>query len=135
MREIQRSNRFPDYSQIALFDVEDLTSIPDWETGREAYALGQKGIVVATANSTGVGDPVEIIGYEGSGEAPGIFLVSAIIEVGNNGLFVGDPIYASDPTGAISWPQGKRRMSVYVDDLVPYPGNVKQVAFVLEHLS
>lgn len=91
MREIHRSNWFPDYSQLALFDVEDLTSIPDWETGIEALALGPKGIVVATENSTGVGDPVEIIVYEGSGEAPGIFLVSAIIEVGNNGPFVGDP--------------------------------------------
>jgi hypothetical protein len=120
------------YGQIALFDAQASDAYPEWLTGDEAAAIGPRGIAVATAGDV----DVEVIVYDlqdedaGSARVIGSSRISGIIEVGNQGLLVGN-VPASD-LFEIEWPTG--RASVEAQVQAPTDQAVR-VLFFLSHLQ
>ena len=113
------------YSQIGLIDAEDDESYPQWDTGKEQVAFGQKGVAVAALGDT----KVEVTVYEGNGSPGGTLCSSGTILVGQQGLIVGNEIAAD--TAVFDWPPGRTTVTIYVD-VLPQP---KRIDFVLQSLS
>ena len=123
MDEILRGKFFSLYSQIALVDVETPDAYPEWITGDEIAAIGPNGVAIPTLGDTFI----DVIIYKGRGDVDGIEYASGFIEVGNQGLLVGN-IAASSYT-TFAWPSGKTAFKVYADK----PKNsAKSLFFVLE---
>jgi hypothetical protein len=129
MQELYRGQHSVQYSQVALFDAEDVESYPQFQTGQEPAVLGNKGICVATANDT----DVEIVIYQGKAElkSEGFEILSGEIQVGNQGLIVGNESTAD--TAQVSYPPGKTSVSAYVNAKVS--SEVTSVVFVLDSLE
>jgi hypothetical protein len=123
MEEIYGGKILAMYAQVALFDAEDGESYPQWETGDERVILGPKGIAVATAPDA----RIDVRAYSGDGNPGGNKILSAVIQVGNRGLLVGN-VAAADIT-ELPWPAGETSIDVYVTGL---PDRVDSVMFVLE---
>ncbi len=129
MQQLYRGQHSVQYSQIALFDAEDTESYPQFETGEEPAVLGEKGVVVTTANDT----DVEVVLYQGKADStPDEFhILSGEIQVGSQGLIVGNETTAD--TAQVSYPSGKASVSVYVN--AENPTEVTNVSFVLNSLE
>lgn len=111
MSKILEKEIYVQYAQIALFDVEDRSSYPQWETGEESFVLGEKGIVVATQNDT----RVKAIIYCGKEKANGCCIGSGTIQVGNQGLYIGNVV--TNDLQEVEWPMGKAKIEIYVNQL------------------
>ncbi len=127
MQEIYKGKHLVQYSQVALFDAEDVDSYPQFETGEEPAILGDKGVAVATVNDT----DVEITVYKGTAESGLVHILSGEIQVGNEGLIVGNETTAD--TAQVSYPPGKTSVSVYVNS--QKPNEVTTVVFTLNSLG
>jgi hypothetical protein len=129
MQEIYKGRHSVQYSQVALFDAEDADAYPQFETGEEPALLGEKGVVVTTANDT----DVEVVVYQGKSDSnPDEFhILSGEIQVGSQGLIVGNETTAD--TAQISYPSGKVSVSVYAD--AQNSANVTRVSFFLNSLE
>jgi hypothetical protein len=120
------------YGQVALFDAQTSDAYPQWRTGIEAAAIGPYGIAVATAGDV----DVEVIVYDlqdedaGSAREIGSSRISGIIEVGNQGLLVGN-VPASD-LFEIEWPEGRTSVEAQIEGP---PGQAIRVLFFLSHLQ
>lgn len=129
MQEIYRGQHSVQYSQIALFDAEDAESYPQFETGEESAVLGEKGVVITTANDT---DVEVVVCQEKADSTPDKFhILSGEIQIGSQGLIVGNETTAD--TAQVSYPAGKVSVSVYVN--AQNSTEVTSVLFVLNSLE
>jgi hypothetical protein len=123
MTEILYTGRvFALHAQVALFDAEDDNSYPQWETGTEEAIFGPKGVAVATAADR----DVEVTVQRGA-KPDGMPRISGEIEVGNQGLIVGNIV--SGDFAQLEWSPGKVTVDVYTDKLPSE--QVAHVVFVL----
>lgn len=123
--ELYKGKHAVEYSQVALVDTEDEDSYPVFETGEEAAFFGDKGVAVATATDR----DVEIIVYQGEGKPKeqSFFVMSGTIEVGVEGLTVGNETTAD--TAQVSYLDGETFVSIYANSKTT--SKITQVVFVL----
>jgi hypothetical protein len=125
-QEIYRGKHSVQYSQVALFDAEDVDSYPQFETGEEQAIFGKKGVVVSTANDK----EVDITVCEEKSELELFHVLSGEILVGSQGLIVGNETTAD--TAQVPYTPGKVAVAVYVN--AQEKSEVTSVVFVLSSL-
>jgi hypothetical protein len=131
MEELYKGKHSVQYSQVALFDAEDTNSYPQFETGEEAVIFGSKGVAVATANDTDVEIAV-LKGEAHESDIVGFFLLlSGEMQIGNQGLIVGNEITAD--TAEVAYPAGKASVSVYAN--AEASTEITGVLFILNRLE
>jgi hypothetical protein len=127
MRDVLYSGKvYALHAQVALFDAEDADSYPQWKTGTEDAVLGPKGVAVATASDT----EIEVTVYKGKRASDEILCISGEIQVGDQGLVVGNIV--SGDFAQLAWPPGQTSVDVYTNGRGE---EVTRVVFVVESLE
>jgi hypothetical protein len=99
------------YSQVALFDAETQGAYPQWRAGKEIIVFGSRGVAVVAANDK----YVNVVVCKGMGSPKYELCVSGEIQVGNQGLTVGN-VPASD-LNRIPLESGRYSVVIYTDGI------------------
>ncbi|MEN4013075.1 MAG: hypothetical protein ROW48_13650 [Bellilinea sp.] len=127
MEKIFDGNFLTLYSQIGLYDTEDPSSYPSWETGTEALVFSDKGVAVATK-----GDHlIHVLVFDNPIETGTLFFLGrGKRRVGNRGLTIGNEIAAS--SDHLDWNEGLTQVEIYGNSP---NGEATEVIYVLKYLG